>query len=198
MFPEPLMTPNRPRTLAWAALALLLVATAALADARLEMQALGRKFLAAKSYHAVMTSSDTRVPQMEMDFVAPDRYRMTMPMGTQVVIGDTMYMSIDGRTMRIPMPKGTLTQWRQPGTMMSEIDKNTYESLGTELVNGKPCRKFRMVPKNDPSTTTLVWVGADGWPAKIETTGKSGRKAITTTITYSRFNDPSIKIDAPR
>ena len=32
---------------------------------------------------------------MEMDFVAPDRYRMKAPMGTQYVIGDTMYMTME-------------------------------------------------------------------------------------------------------
>lgn len=165
-----------------------------------EMKAVSVKFLALRSYHVVLENSDKRVPKTEMDFVAPDRYRMQMaPMGTQIVIGDTMYMNIDGRSMRIPMPKGTMTQWRETDRAMREVDKAQVEALGSEAVNGKPAKKYRMTQSSGGTpTTTLMWVGADGYPLRIETNGKAGGRASTTTITYSRFNDPSIRIDVPK
>ena len=50
------------------------------------------KFLAARSFHASMHMEGAQTMTNEMDFVAPDRYRMQMTAGTQVIIGDTMYM----------------------------------------------------------------------------------------------------------
>lgn len=185
---------------AWTFLPLsLFAAVAAWAGPKEDMKALSLKFLAARSYHATMTSNDKRVPKTEMDFVAPDRYRMNSGMGPQVVIGDTMYMTLDGRIMRIPMPKGTMTQWRHTDRAFREIDKAQIEALGSEIVDGKPAKKYRMVQTFDGiRTDTLLWVGANGLPAKMETTGNVGKRSYTTTIVYSRFNDPSIRIDAPK
>src|SRR5688500_7736087 len=63
-----------------------------------ELMASVGKFAALKSYHATMRMSGGPQGELtnEVDFVAPDRFRMKMPMGTQVIIGDTMYMSMDG------------------------------------------------------------------------------------------------------
>lgn len=186
-----------------AALALVLlvpVAGTAWAGPKEDLKAVSMKFLALRSYHVVMENSDKRVPKTEMDFVAPDRYRMQMgSMGTQVVIGDTMYMQIDGRSMRIPMPKGTMTQWRETDRAMREVDKAQVEALGSEVVNGKPAKKYRMTQNSGGTPTiTLMWVGADGYPARIQTTGTAAGRGSTVTITYSRFNDPSIRIDVPK
>lgn len=197
------MFPRRPalaRRFAWMLVPLsLLAATAAWAGPKEDMKALSVKFLALRSYHAVMQSDDKRMQKMEMDFVAPNRYRMNMPMGTQYVIGDTMYMAIDGRTMKIPMPKGTVTQWRESDRAFREVEQMQVEALGSEIVNGKPARKYRMTRTEGKTPgTTLLWVGADGYPIKIETTGTAGKRATTMTVHYSRFNDSSIRIEPPR
>jgi outer membrane lipoprotein-sorting protein len=176
----------------------VLASASAWAGPKEEMKALSIKFLALRSYHVTMESSDKRVPKMETDFVAPNRYRMQMPMGTQYVIGDTMYMTIDGRTMKIPMPKGTMMQWRESDRAFREVDKMQIEALGTEVINGKSAKKYRMTQAGPPATNSLIWVGADGYPIKIETTGTAGKRASTMTIHYSRFNDPSIKIEPPK
>ncbi len=181
------------------AASLSVVAPAALAGPKEDMKALSVKFLAARSYHVVMENSDKRVPKMEMDFVAPNRYRMSMPMGTQYVIGDTMYMTIDGRTMRIPMPKGTMTQWRENDRAFREVDQMQIEDLGAAVVDGKPTRKYRMTQTtHKPATTSLIWVGANGYPVRMETSGTAGKRPSTVTVTYSRFNDASIRIEPPK
>ena len=46
-----------------------------------EMKASMDKFLKARSFHAVMDMQGARSMAIEMDFVAPDRYRMKMPTG---------------------------------------------------------------------------------------------------------------------
>ncbi|MBN8214864.1 MAG: hypothetical protein J0M09_18215 [Xanthomonadales bacterium] len=186
--------------LAWLLVPLsLLAAVAAWAGPKEEMKALSVKFLALRSYHVTMEGSDRRMQKMEMDFVAPDRYRMSMPMGTQYVIGDTMYMTIDGRTMKIPMPKGTVTQWRESDRAFREVDQMQIEALGMETVNGKPAKKYRMTQTaRKPATTSLIWVGMNGYPLKMQTTGSTGKQASTMTVHYSRFNDPSIKVEPPK
>lgn len=186
--------------LAWLLVPLsLLAAVAAWAGPKEDMKALSVKFLALRTYHVSMEGSDPRMQKMEMDFVAPNRYRMTMPMGTQYVIGDTMYMTIDGRTMKIPMPKGTMTQWRESDRAFREVDQMRIEALGMETVNGKPAKKYRMTQTaRKPATTSLIWVGMNGYPLKMQTTGSTGKQANTMTVHYSRFNDPSIKVEPPK
>ncbi len=186
------------RRLGWMLVPLsLFAATAAWASPKEDLKALSVKFLALRSYHVSMENSDKRMPKMDMDFVAPNRYRMRMPMGTQYVIGDTMYMSIDGRTMRVPMPKGTVSQWREADRCFREIDKMQVEALGVETLNGKPAKKYRMTQNTGKTpTSSILWVAADGYPAKIQTTG--GHGGTTMTIHYSRFNDPAIRIEPPK
>lgn len=198
--PMPSPGPATARRVGWLLLPLsLLAATAAWAGPKEDLKALSVKFLALRSYHVTMTNSDKRMPKMEMDFVAPNRYRMQMPMGTQYVIGDVMYMTIDGRTMRVPMPKGTVSQWRETDRCFREIDKMRIEALGVETLNGKPAKKYRMTQTTgNPPTSTLLWVGPDNYPIKIETTGNAGKGASTMTIVYSRFNDPAIRIEPPK
>ncbi len=194
----PLRCTLAPR-LAWLLLPLSLLATTAWAGPKEDMKALSVKFLALRTYHVTMEGSDKRVPKMAVDFVAPDRYRMQMPMGTQYVIGNTMYMTIEGRTMKMPMPKGAMTQWRESDRAFREIDQMQIEALGMEAVNGKPARKYRMTQTiHKPATTSLIWVSMNGYPAKMQTTGSVGKQSHTMTVHYSRFNDPSIKIDVPK
>ena len=87
-----------------------------LASPKDEITASMEKFLALHSYHASMQVSGGPRGAItnEVDFVAPDRYRMQMPMGTQFIVGDTMYMDMQGKVLKVPMPKGTLGQWRDP------------------------------------------------------------------------------------
>jgi len=189
--------PLRLASIAAFTLVAALLAFAAWAGPKDDMVAMSKKFLALRSYHATMLNSDERVPKMEMDFVAPDRYRIDSPMGAQYVIGDTMYMTVDGRTMRIPMPKGAMTQWREPSRVFREVDKTQVEELGAEAVNGKPAKKYRFSQTGAPATTTLIWVGGDGYPIKMESSSSAGERANTVAVFYSRYNDPSIKIDIP-
>lgn len=86
-------------------LVLSLVIAPARAGAREEVDAAIAKFAAARSYRASMTAGASRPMSSELDFVAPDRYRMRMTgVGEQTIIGSTMYMTLQGRTMKLPNP----------------------------------------------------------------------------------------------
>jgi len=163
-----------------------------------EIKAAIGKFTTARSYHVTMTHSGPQGMTTEADFVAPDRFRMKMPMGTQIMIGDTMFMQMEGRTMKVPMPKGTLTQWRDPAYIREHEATMTVKPLGIDMLDGKPAKKYLVTnTKPEPSTSTM-WIGGNGYPLQIQVNSKVQGKAVSTTIRYSRFSDPAIKIAPPK
>lgn len=163
-----------------------------------EMKASMDKFLKAKSFHAVMDMQGARSMAIEMDFVAPDRYRMQMPTGTQVVIGDTMYMQVNGRSMKAPLPPGTLTQWRDPLRIEENKAGMSVESLGNDSVDGQPAKKY-LVKHTEPTPSEFTfWIGGDGLPLQLVSQGESQGKPYSMTLRYARYDDPSIVIDAPQ
>jgi len=177
--------------------ALLLIGSAH-AGGKDEIKAAIGKFSAARSYHVSMRQSGQQAMTTEADFVAPDRFRMTMPMGTQIIIGDTMYMDMQGRTMKVPMPKGTLTQWRDPANIAKYEATMAVKALGIELLDGKPAKKYRVSNTQPQPSTSTMWIGGNGYPLQIKVDSKVMDKVVGTTIRYSRFNDPSIRIDPPK
>lgn len=176
---------------------LLLVSASALASPKADVEAAMRKALAADSYHISMTISGPGAMTIEADFVAPDRLRMQMPMGTQIIIGNTMYMDMQGRSMQVPMPEGTLTKWRDPGNIAKYQATMTVQALGAEAVDGRPAKKYRIDNTQPQPSTSTIWIGADGYPLQVEASSSAQGETVTTVIRYSRFNDPTIRIDPP-
>lgn len=157
------------------------------------------RFLAARSYHAEMTTSSAKGDMtMQMDFVAPDRYRMKTPMGMQTVIGDSMYMTMNGRTMKMALPEGQVGTYRDPARLAEHKATMTAEALGSEAVDGQPAQKYRIRNTQPQPGESVMWVGADGYPLRIEVQGEAGGQVARTTIRYSRFNDPAIRIEPPQ
>jgi hypothetical protein len=72
----------------------------------------------------------------------------------------------------------------------------TVQALGADTVDGQPARKYRVSNSQPRPSESTLWIGADGYPLQIQVNGKALGKATTTTIRYSRFNDPTIRIDA--
>jgi len=153
-------------------------------------------FLAVKSYHVDMTTATPKGDMaMDMDFVAPDRYRMKTPMGTQYVIGDTMYMTMNGRTVKTALPKGQIANYRDPAQFEANKATMTVEALGHDTIDGQRARKFLVRNTQPRPSESTIWVNGDGYPLRIEVVGQ---QAARVSIRYSRFNDPAIRIDPPR
>lgn len=176
---------------------LLLASATAWAGGKEEIEASMQKILAARSYHATMDLAGSHPMRNEIDFVAPDRYRMTLPMGTQTIIGDTMIMNINGMQMKVPMPKGTLTRWRDPANMDKNMATMSVQVLGADVVDGQPAKKYRVTNTQPQPSESTLWIGANGYPLQIQVNGKAMGKSTTTTIHYSRFNDPTLRVQAP-
>ena len=130
-----------------------------------------------------------------VDFVAPDRYRMEAAgRGVQVIIGDTMYLDINGRAMQVPLPEGTITQWRDPAKLADAQTEMQVDAHGSDAVDGQPAKEYLVrVAKPKPAEITL-WIGDGGLPLQIVSHNPLGQA----TIRYSRFDDPAIVIEPPK
>lgn len=176
-------------------------ARAPVADARAEVQAAMDKFLAARSFHATMRlkGGAQGLAISEADFVAPDRYRITIPsIGTETIVGDAMTMTAHGRTMRVPMPAGTLTQWRDPARIAGNLASVQVQALGDDNLAGVPARKYALHHAQPRPLDVLLWIGADGRPLQVQVDSTMQGHPVQSSVRYSRYDDPSIAIDAPR
>ena len=159
------------------------------------------KFMDVRSYHATMEfDGGPRGPMMnQLDFVAPDRFRMDIAgMGSQYVIGDTMYMSMHGRTMQVPMPKGTVTRWRDPANLADAEAALNVDAAGSDNVDGIAARKYVIHHTTPKPSEVTMWIGPDDLPLKMEVAGNANGTTTTTVVRYSRFNDPAIVVEPPK
>ena len=191
--------PLRDLLLAVTALACLALPLPGRADDRQDLHQAYRKMMALTRFKATMTDLSTGKTGMTMEYQAPDRYRITVPgQPPQLVIGDTMILTMNGQTMRMPMPKGSLPKMRNEDALR-EIEKGSLvSSEGMGTVGGQPARIYRhSTQANGKPAQTLVWVGvASGLPLQVETRGAKGGKDVR--LVYSDFNSPKIRIDAPK
>ena len=63
-----------------------------------------------------------------------------------------------------------------------------------------PARRYRFTSSTDKQTSnSLVWVGAStGLVLQVESSGKNAGRPFAMRVTYSDFNSPAIRIDAPK
>lgn len=175
--------------------ALLFFTTAAHASPRDDVIEATSRLASASSYAIHIHAPQSGMAgAIEMHYVAPDRYRMMIPGApAQVIIGNQMYMDMGGRTMRMPLPAGTLDQMQDQSRIREAQENARIESLGSDVVDGKPASKYRIVHADQPDAEVTLWIGADGWPMQMHVDGKDG----AATMRYSRFNDPTLDIRAP-
>lgn len=160
-----------------------------------------REFMAVDSYHASMHIAGGPQGEItnEIDFVAPDRFRMSLPgIGTQIIIGDAMYMNMQGRTVKTQLPKDTLSQWRDPARLAENTVNMTVQAQGSEDVDGTAADKYLVHNTQPQPSDVTIWVGEEGLPVQIQVAGTAQNPATQTTIRYSRFNDPALQIEPPQ
>lgn len=172
-----------------------------LATSKDAMLASMQAFRNVRSYHATMTMEGG--PQgtitNEMDFVAPDRYRIAMrARGMEVRnvrIGNDTWMTMGGRTTKVTMPPGSMDQWQD--LMEQGKDTMTVEAQGSESIDGVATRKYLMHQTQPKPSDVTVWINGDDLVEQARMLTDHQGASITTTIRYSRYNDPSIRIDPP-
>jgi hypothetical protein len=178
----------------------LAASNAAWADARGQLHAAFVKFLAQSSFEGrTKANVGGRAIESVVQFQAPDRYRVTgAGRPPSVIIGSNMYLALNGRTMKVPMPAGTIDQFRDPDALARVERSATVEDLGLDTVGALPAHKYGYHTTGATPADCVVWVGvASGLPMRIQAT-THGKSTIVSTVDYSRYGDASIRIDAPK
>jgi outer membrane lipoprotein-sorting protein len=182
-------------------LALLAVTGIVFAGPKEELHDAFIKFLDASSFRATLTDVAKGTTLSELEFVAPDRYRVSMPNGpSQVIVGDSMYMNMSGRYMKMPIPAGKIAAQYRSRSALDEMEKGlAVDALGPGTVDGEAARVYHYVTTQGGKADVKTWVSTkSGLPLQVETTGSDGRKKQTVRIRYRDFNDPGIRVDVPK
>ena len=157
----------------------------------------------------------TGVPQgpieTRIDYVMPDRVRITSQGMEMVMIGATAYSKMPGSTW-------TTSKLESPFSfdgvrkIAEDLNANTdVKEIGTELVDGVNTRIYQYVatatltpnrPDSDQSgsergsepATAKVWIDEGGLPRKLETQQAGSR--FRTTIIYYDYN-AAISVEPP-
>jgi len=142
-------------------------------DAVRDVKASMHRFLATRRFHAQMQVEGAQPMTGEMDYVAPDRYRITLPGGTQTVIGNMLHMQVDGRHIRVPLPPETLAPWRDPLKLQQAQQALSAEHIGDDTVAGRPA--LPRSPRHFGSGRVRL-LDRSGWPATATAPHRSGRQ----------------------
>jgi hypothetical protein len=169
----------------------LLQTRIAAADAYGDLQTAQKTWAALKSWHGEEHLSNGTI--VTVDFVAPDRYRITLPQMTEVLIGGNLYMVRDGKT--VPMPpmmggrvQGMLQSYRV--APLQNVIKSSIKDLGMETIDNQPTHAYSF--NSTDGDSVKLNLGSDHLPVQSISNTPKG----TVTITYSGYNSP-ISIDAP-
>ena len=187
-----------PKTLA--ALALALAGSVAAAAPKDDLHAAFAKFLAAKSFRATATDLEKDKPLSTMEFVAPDRYRMDASGSISLIIGDTMYVEMDGAMQPLPVPGvgKIVAQYRNPDFLTEVEHGMAVTRVGDDVVGGEPATVYAYTLTRPAKVDAKTWISAKtGLPIQTESTSRFMGHTARTRVRYSDFNDPSIRIDAP-
>ena len=166
-----------------------------------DIDAMADKFLAQKSFRAKMVGTGDKDVKTDLEFVAPDRFRIKTGPGLEtIVIGKDVYVSLEGSFMKLPggMPD-SVPNLREAFEKEGRKWFSDVRFVGEETVNGRPAYAYEYVNKGPQAAgenNSKIWVAQDGGlPLRLESRFKSGNFK-TMTIEYEY--DANIKIDVPK
>ncbi|MDM7921954.1 MAG: hypothetical protein QUS14_06610 [Pyrinomonadaceae bacterium] len=173
-------------------------------DPRADIEKLGERFLAAKSFRAKMQSTGGGPMNAEVDFIAPDRFRITTntPQGeavNMIIVGEATYMNAGGSWQKMPVDVGSMIPdfrdtFNREG--MKGIKEVTFE--GEDTAEGKPAYRYSysgQAPEGGIQFTAKLWISKDsGYPLKINADYSSGAmKSMSVVYDY----ETPISIEVP-
>ena len=167
-------------------------------DPKTDINRMADAFLEQRSFRAKMVGSGTTPLNLELDYVAPDRFRIKNSQGPEtVIIGKDLYIEMNGRWQKMPGGLGASIPdirkaWDEEGRKW--ISDAKY--VGEEPVNGMPASVYTYhnkgaegVGEND----SKIWISkAEGLPVRIEANYKSG---TLKSMRIDYFYDENISIE---
>lgn len=148
-----------------------------------------------KQWSARITSETMPEANAEMEYIAPDRYRIKKADGEVVVIGNDSYSNEDGKWEKLEDDIGEFIR-EQTRAGIEEGVKNlqNVEIVGKDKVNGKDATVYR---HKFGDITTKVWIGTEsGLQLKNEVEANVGGTIQKQTTVYDY--DKKVSIEAPK
>lgn len=165
-----------------------------------DIEVMADKFLAEKSFRAKMRGTGDKDVTTDLEFVAPDRFRIKTGPGLEtIVIGKDVYVSMEGSFMKLPGAMGdAIPDLRSTFNKEGRKWFSDVRFIGEETVNAEPSFVYEYKNKGEGNlgeNDSKIWVAKDdGLPLKIESRYKSGnRKTMVIEYEYDR----NIKIEVP-
>ena len=185
------------------ALALVpVLAGPAFADCLDELKSVADRHKTAGAYRVEMKMTGGENPTtITAEVVLPDRFRMTMPQGQAVIVGDKSWMNMGGRWMEIPGMGGAITGMTRQAELVS-ADSALNVTCSDADVEGRSLRLIEFDASGKPmgidatSHVKLYLDPSTGLPAIQQIDGEAAgmKSSIVQTITF----DPSIVIEPPK
>ncbi len=172
-----------------------------------------RAQLDAKSYRAHVTSSTSKGTNstMVVEYVAPDRYRMTRKSRAgaksfdmeYVIAGGGMYVKgPNGQWVKSPIDAGEMIKAFRDPKMIEELTETADVKLvGPDMLEGMPMLVYQYTQTNplgiNLKSIAKTWLAvADGLPRQTETEGEFEGMKTKTLVRISDYNS-DIKIESP-
>ena len=169
-------------------------------DPTADINRMADAFLEQRSFRATMIGSGQTPLNMELEYVAPDRFRIKNGRGPEtVIIGKDLYLELNGHWQKMPGGLGASVPdirkaWDKEGRKW--ISEAKYS--GEETVNGSPANVYTYhnkgaegVGEND----SRIWISkSNGLPIRIEANYKSG---TLKSMRIDYFYDENISIEPP-
>lgn len=183
--------------------AVLLLACAlpslALADAKAELARAFDKLLDAPSFRASMSDAGSGEKYVDMEFQAPDRYRIVNAQGgpTMIVSGGQAQMDMGGRMMTVPVPVNAIVNaYRNEDAMRKQRESMVVDALPDATLDGEAAKVYRFTTQHPKPTTSTAWVGdGDGdILLQMEVDGGAAGRGKVVRVRYRDIGSPDIRI----
>ncbi|MEO8649053.1 MAG: hypothetical protein ABI539_07810 [Acidobacteriota bacterium] len=154
------------------------------------------RFIQSKSFQAKMSTEGSTPMKLELQFVAPDRYRIKTGTMETVIIGKETYLNVNGRWMRSPVDMGSsIPSMRDAFTEEGLKGISSVEYTGDETVNGKESMVYKYngkAVKGGSDYISRLWVARDdGLPQRVQVTYNGG--PLKTAVINYEYNDIAIE-----
>jgi hypothetical protein len=154
------------------------------------------RFIQSKAFQAKMNTEGSTPMKLELQFVAPDRYRIKTGNMETVIIGKETYLNVNGRWMRSPVDMGSsIPNMRDAFTEEGLKGISGVEYTGDESLNGRESMIFKYngkAVKGGSEYVSRLWVARDdGLPQRVEVTYNGG--PLKTAVINYEYNDIAIE-----
>ena len=169
----------------------------ALADAKAELARAFDKLLDAPSFRASMSDAGSGEKYVDMEFQAPDRYRIINAQGgpTMIVSGGQAQMDVGGRMMTVPVPVNAIVNaYRNEDAMRRQRESMVVDALPDATLDGEPAKVYRFTTQHPKPSTATAWVGAGDTLLQMEVDGGAAGRGKVVRVRYRDIGSPDIRI----